>query len=70
MKIWKTLSEQFLPNLDPKVIEELVPSIEDSLSGRDIKGILRLADRYQRVGHELDLETMKDVAGFRGLQVV
>lgn len=70
VKIWKTLSAQFLPNLDPEVIEQLVPSIQDDLSGRDIKGILRLADRYQRVGHELDLDTMKDVAGFRGLQVV
>jgi hypothetical protein len=70
VKIWVTLSAQFLPNLDPKVVEDLVPCIQDDLSGRDIKGILRLADRYQRVGHTLDLDTMKDVAGFRGLQVV
>lgn len=68
--LWKTLSAQFLPNLDPAVIEDLVPAIEDDLSGRDIKGILRLAHRYERVGHTLDLDTMKDVAGFRGLKVV
>lgn len=70
VKIWTTLSAQFLPSLDKGVIEELVPSIKDDLSGRDIKGILRLADRYRRVGHELNIDTMKDVAGFRGLEVV
>lgn len=67
-EIWTKLAKQFLPNLSETVIEQLQEQTEGQVSGRDIKQILRLANRYERAGHELTLELLMKCVRFRGIQ--
>lgn len=71
-RMWKVLRDQFLKSLTDDMIEELTAPTENgkTLSGRDIKGILRLADRYERKGHEVNAALIRKCAGFRGIQHV
>ena len=55
-------------NIDPQTIKELVEEYP-VISGRDIKDLLKLADKYHRIkGHPLNLETFGHCAIFRGLE--
>jgi len=68
-RMWKVLRDQFLPSLSDAHVEELCRE-NFHLTGRDIKGVLRLAYRYERTGHEVNLALIKKCAGFRGIQNV
>lgn len=66
--IWTNLSAQFGMTIDPQTIKELVAEYP-VISGRDIKDLLKLADKYHRIkGHPLNLETFGHCAIFRGLE--
>lgn len=71
IRMWKVLRDNFLPSLTDEMIDELTDEANtQQLSGRDIKGILRLADRYERRGHEVNVHLIRKCAGFRGIQHV
>lgn len=68
--IWKTQRDQFLKSLPDEQIDELMLYFEThqkQMAGRDVKNIMRLADRYERTGRKVDVELMKTCAGFRGV---
>lgn len=70
-RIWRTLRDQYLSSLSDEVIDGLLlkPGIPE-LSGRDIKGVLRLAARYERRGFKIDEALILKCARFRGIQNV
>ena len=70
-RLWRTLRDQFLPNLTDNMVDDLLSrDMREGLSGRDIKGVLRLASRYERTGHEITRELILKCARFRGIQEV
>ena len=68
--IWKTQRDQLLPTLSDKMIDELMEYFrteKKQMSGRDVKNILRLADRYERTGRAIDRDLIITCAAFRGV---
>jgi len=67
-RIWRVLSDQFKMDLKDSVIEQLVKHYPSAV-GRDVKELLKLANRYHlRRGRPLDLETFRACAVFRGIE--
>jgi hypothetical protein len=63
------LSKQFDINLSDTLIAELVDTFP-SVSGRDIKELLRLTGRFaQAKGLELTIKTFISCAQFRGIEI-
>jgi len=68
LAIWSNLRDQFEMKVPDDVVAELV-SEYPVISGRDIKDLLKLADKYNRVkGYALNLETFRHCAIFRGIE--
>jgi hypothetical protein len=66
--LWRSLSTQQGLSLDEATIEGLVEEY-DVICGRDIKDLLRLAAKYQRVkDRPMDMETFRHCAMFRGVK--
>jgi len=66
--IWTNLSQQFNMDVKPSVITELVDEFP-VICGRDIKDLLKLADKYNRIKNRpLTLETFSHCAIFRGVE--
>jgi len=72
--MYKTMRNQFLPSVTDEMIEELANpqarASNDSMSGRDIKNIFRLAAKYERTGHEVTIDLLRKCARFRGIQAI
>jgi hypothetical protein len=68
--IWITQRNQLLPSLKDEQIDELMTFFKEhqkQMSGRDVKQIMRLADRYERTGRPVSPQLLITAAGFRGV---
>lgn len=69
-EIWKTQRDQLLPSLTDDQIDELMSyfwNTQKTMTGRDVKNIMKLADRYEKTGRQVTVELLKTCAGFRGV---
>lgn len=70
-EIFKVQAEQFLPGvLTEADLGSLMTYFEQhnkKMSGRDVKSILKLAERYARAGKKVDTALLIKCAGFRGI---
>jgi hypothetical protein len=67
-RIWRVLADQFKIEVSDKLIEDLTHTFP-SVSGRDIKELLKLTSRFAKGKNvPLDLEVFRQCAQFRGVE--
>lgn len=69
-QIWAVQAKQYLPNIPDGVLDEVhdhFTKAEKQMSGRDVKSIMKLAQRYVRTKHNVTTDLFIKCAGFRGV---
>jgi len=70
LNIWRVQRNQYLKSLPDEAINELMDYFKaegKTMSGRDVKNIMRLASRYETTGRKVDKDLLITCAGFRGV---